>query len=72
MKKKKQVNKPDPIFIKLYKPEEFDKFFRGFKEFLEKRLSKREVIGKNYSYSYFTCGQPHDPRNPDWKPFEIR
>ena len=22
------------------------------------------------SYQYFSCGQPHDPRNPEWRPFQ--
>ena len=49
----------------------FHKFFRGLLEILQDKLSKREVIGHNYTDSYYTCGQqPHDPRNPKWKPFQ--
>jgi hypothetical protein len=48
----------------------FHKFFRGLLEILQNKLFKREVIGHNYSDSYYTCGQPHDPRIPKWKPFQ--
>jgi hypothetical protein len=48
----------------------FHKFFRGLLELLQNKLTKCEVIGHNYSDSYYTCGQPHDPRNPKWKPFQ--
>ena len=48
----------------------FHKFFKGLLEILQNKLYKREVIGNNYSDSYYTCGQPHDPRNPKWKPFQ--
>jgi hypothetical protein len=71
MKKKKQMNDPHHIFIDLYKPGRFQKFFKGFLEFLQKNLQKREVIGHNQRYSIYTCGQPHDPRNPDWAPFKL-
>ena len=50
--------------------EVFQKFFKGFLELLQNKLSKQEVIGHNYSYVYYTCGQPYDPRNSKWKPFE--
>jgi len=48
----------------------FHKFFRGLLEILQNKLIKGEVIGHNYSDSYFTCGQLHDTRNPKWKPFQ--
>ncbi len=48
----------------------FHKFFKGYLELIHIKLFKREVIGHNYSDSYYTCGQPHDPRNPKWKPFQ--
>jgi hypothetical protein len=33
--------------------------------------NRLENIGHNYSYTTFTCGQPHDRRNPNWKPFRL-
>ena len=62
---------PRLIFIDLYKPGKFEIFFKGFLEFLQQNLQKREVVGHNQSYSVYTCGQPHDPRNPEWKPFKF-
>jgi len=50
--------------------ENFQDFFKGYLALLQKTLQKREVIGQNYSYSYYTCGQSHDPKNQDWKPFQ--
>ena len=29
------------------------------------------IKGSDYSYSYYNCGQIHDPRNPNWEPFKI-
>ena len=48
----------------------FHKFFKGFLVLLKKKLTKQEIIGHNYTDSYNTCGQLHDPRNPKWKPFQ--
>lgn len=48
----------------------FQDFFRDYLELLQNKLIKREVIGPNYQHSYHTCGQPHDRRNPEWKPFK--
>ena len=48
----------------------FHKFFSGLLELLQNKLFKREVIGHNYTDSYYTCGQLHDRRNPGWKPFQ--
>jgi hypothetical protein len=38
-------------------------------QFLKDHLQKVELHGANRTYSYYTCGQDHDPRNPNWKPF---
>jgi hypothetical protein len=70
MKHPKQIRQPHETFSELSQDEKFQKFFKGFLELLQKKLSKREVIGKNYSYKYHTCGQQHDRRNPAWKPYQ--
>ncbi len=70
MKHPKQIRQPHETFSVLSQDEDFQKFFGGFLELLQNKLSKREVIGKNYSFKYHTCGQLHDPRNPKWKPFQ--
>jgi hypothetical protein len=48
----------------------FQEFFKGFIKLLQNKLQKSEVIGHNYRYSYYTCGQRHYPRNPAWRPFQ--
>ena len=29
------------------------------------------LFGHNYSYTTYTCGEPHYPRNPNWKSFRL-
>ncbi len=54
---------------KLSIDENSQEFFRDFLKLLQNKLQKGEVIGQNYRHSYYTCGQTHDRRNPDWNPF---
>ena len=42
----------------------------GYFEYLKEKLEKVEVKGNVRGFSYYTCGQNHDKRNPDWKPFQ--
>ena len=70
MKKKKPMRTVAKTWSDLSSDEEFQNFFRGLLELLQNKLFKREVIGHNYTYSYYTCGQPHDPRNRKWKPWK--
>ena len=70
MKKKKPMRSVHQTWADLSIDEIFHKFFKGFLELLQNKLSKQEVIGHNYSVSYYKCDQPHDPRNPKWKPFK--
>jgi len=55
----------------LDKKSNFDKFMKNYIEVLKREFKKVEVKGSDHSYSYYTCGQSHDPRNPDWEPFKI-
>lgn len=48
----------------------FQEFFKGYLKLLQNKLFKHEIIGHNNKYSYHTCGQSHDRRNRDWKPFQ--
>jgi hypothetical protein len=68
MPKRKQICTSQQTWKEL-RNDNFQKFFKGYLELLQKKLQKREVIGQNYKYSYFTCGQPHDQRNREWRPF---
>ena len=49
----------------------FDSFMGDYIEILKRKFEQVEVKGSNYTYSYYTCGQTHDPRNPSWRPFKI-
>ena len=61
---------PDKTWA-LDKKSNFDKFMQSYIKVLQREFKKVEVKGNNYSYSYYTCGQSHDSRNPAWEPFKI-
>jgi hypothetical protein len=61
---------PEMTYLKLRVESNFQKFFKGYTKLLQKKFKQIEVHGNNYRYSYYTCGQIHDPRNPEWKPFQ--
>ncbi len=64
------IRTPDLTYLALKVESTFQKFFKGYIELLQKKFKEIEVRGNNYSYTYRTCGQIHDPRNPEWKPFQ--
>jgi hypothetical protein len=66
----KEMKTADLTYLALKVESNFQKFFKGYLELLQKKFKQIEVQGNNYSYSYYTCGQIHDPRNPEWKPFK--
>ena len=49
---------------------EYKKFFRGLTEYLKSKLQRVEVKGSRHNYDQYTCGQLHDKRNSDWKPWQ--
>lgn len=49
------------------KTRKFPNFFLGLIAFLQKRLKKVEIEGKEHYY--YTCGQPHERYNQIWKSF---
>jgi hypothetical protein len=51
----------------LKKTENFQSFFRGFIEFLKKKLKRIEEDGEE---PYYICGQMHQKFNRNWKPFQ--
>jgi len=63
------IKTPDMTYLALKVESTFQEFFKGYIELLQKKFKEIEVRGNNYSYTYRTCGQIHDPQNPDWKPF---
>ena len=54
----------------LDKKSNYNKFMQSYIKVLQREFKKVEVKGSNYTYSYYTCGQPHDSRNPAWEPFK--
>jgi hypothetical protein len=65
----KEIRTADATWHDLQKPGKFEEFFQGFLKLLKKKLPQIEVKGK-LEYSFYSCGEIHDPRNPDWKPFK--
>ena len=49
----KPMRSAHQTWAELSSDEAFQKFFKGFLELLQNKLSKQEVIGHNYSYVYF-------------------
>ena len=39
--------------------------------YLQENLQIINVHDGKSSYQYFSCGQPHDPKNTLWKPFQF-
>ena len=70
MAKRKKICTSQQTWRELSSNDNFHKFFKSYLELLQNKLTKREVIGRNDNYHYFTCAQPHDRRNRDWKSFQ--
>ncbi len=66
----KEIRTADATWLDLQKPGKFEEFFQGFLKLLKKKLQIIEVKGK-VEYSYHSCGQVHDSRNPNWKPWRL-
>jgi hypothetical protein len=43
---------------------------KKFLPYLQNNLKLIEVHGDKDSYQYYSCGQPHNLRNPVWRPFQ--
>jgi hypothetical protein len=48
----------------------FQQFMKELLDYLQKNLQIIKVHNGKSSYQYYSCGQPHDPRNPLWQPFQ--
>ncbi len=66
----KEMRTADATWLDLQKPEKFEEFFSAFLKLLKKRLQIIAHKGKA-EYSYYSCGQVHDSRNPNWKPWQL-
>ena len=65
-KKLPQIRTEYMTYRYLSDPATFHKFLDGLFQVLRSRL-ETVTIGSEKRY---TCGQYHDPRNPNWKPFQ--
>ena len=45
-------------------------FMSRYLIYLRDNLQIVEVNSAKGSYQYYSCGQPHDPRNPNFRPFQ--
>ena len=48
----------------------FQQFMKEFLPYLQSNLKLIKVHGNKGIYEYYDCGQPHDPRNSEWRPFQ--
>ena len=49
----------------------FQEFMKEFLPYLQSNLKLITVQDGKDSYQYYSCGQSHhDPRNPQWRPFQ--
>lgn len=64
----KEIRSAEATWMELQKPGKFEQFFGGYLKLLKKKLPQIEVKG-TVEYSYHSCGEIHDSRNPDWKPW---
>ena len=63
----KSILSSDATYLDLNKPSEFQKFFIGLIELLEKKLQRIDFFGSGHYY--YTCGEIHDRCNHNWNPF---
>jgi hypothetical protein len=63
----------DHTWLRLNQDEYFVPFFRKYLELLKSNLKQIQVMGHNGQphHNYYTCGQDHDRRNREWKPFKM-
>lgn len=48
----------------------FQQFMKEWVPYLQNNLQLITVHNDKESYQYYSCGQPHDPRNLLWQPFQ--
>ena len=71
MKRPPKLRTPDHTRLNLAQEKYYRPFIEGYIKILQSHLKKVKHIGRNYSYTIYTCGTPHDRRNPKWKPFRL-
>jgi hypothetical protein len=73
VQKPPQILTADHTWLRLNQDEYFHPFFREYLELLKSHLKRIQVMDHNgcFNHSYYTCGQDHDKRNREWKPFQL-
>jgi hypothetical protein len=67
----KQIRPAHETWKYLNQDNNFQQFMEEFLPYLQANLKLIQVHGDKDSYEYYSCGQPHDRRNPAWRPFQI-
>jgi hypothetical protein len=61
MKRPPKIRTPDHTRLNLSQEKYYRPFIDGY----------IKILQSNHSYTTYTCGEPHDLRNPNWKPFRL-
>lgn len=63
---------PSKTYIDLDQPEIYQRFMKDYLELLRTKLQQSKVMDQNGDLREirYSCGQNHDSRNPNWKPFQ--
>ena len=69
MKRPPKMITPDHTRLNLGQEKYYGPFIKGYIKILQSNLKLVQNIGHSYSYTTYTCGEPHDRRNLNWKPF---
>jgi len=59
-------------YINLDQSDIYQRFMKNYLELLRSKLQQSKVMDQNGDLREirYSCGQDHDPRNPNWKPFQ--
>ena len=71
MKRPPKMRTPDHTRLNLGQEKCYRSFIEGYLKVLQTNLKQVKHIGHNYSYTIYTCGEPHYEGNPNWKPFKL-
>ena len=71
MKQPPKLRTSDHTRLNLAQEKYYRPFIDGYIKILQSNLKQVKHIGNNYSYTTYTCGEPHDKRNSNWKPFRL-
>ena len=71
MKRPPRMRTPDHTRSNLGQEKYYGPFIKNYIKILQSNLNLVKHIGNNYQYRSYTCGEPHDRRNPNWKLFRL-